>query len=383
MILTLFRKIFCLFIGLLSIMSMTIHARVHRNLLRMVSEPRAEWKLWMPGSKKHEVKNNLNHWGSSTEWKRWVHISQKRWSSGGGADLSDDEGSESDEWKSFQFGTFQSQMGPTKKQIAQAERLKRMAPPTEIDPLWNQLTDEEVLQGIEAVRQYVTADRQAKFSKVLASRTDFVRLVFENPVNVNNCWAALRTFDSFGIQFTEVIAEEASYHTSWRRDTMVQALGAQKWLSLRQEGDSASCLQRLKSQGYRIAASDLNPSAVSLYDVDFTAQKTVIVLGNEKSGISEAVRGEADVLFYLPMKGFAESLNVSAFCAVLCGVLQNQGALDPALSQMTPGAKNRILLTWLSRTAPGSLETMRRAGLDMDRVGNKIWDTVGSFSTKP
>jgi hypothetical protein len=81
------------------------------------------------------------------------------------------------------------------------------------------------------------------------------------------------------------------------------------------------------------------------------------------------------------MKGFAESLNVSAFVAVLLGVLESKGALAPELSTISPSERSRILLTWLCRTAPGSLETLRRAGLE--RAGNRLWDLVGVHTTKP
>ena len=260
------------------------------------------------------------------------------------------------------------------------EKLQKLAPPAEIDPLWAHLSDDDVIKGIEVVKQYVTAERQAKFKTVLDQRTNFVRFLFHNPINVNNVWACLRTFDTFGLQYTNVVTEELAYHTAWRKQTMTQALGAQKWLSLKQESDTTESLRRLKEQGYRIVATDLHESSVSANEVDWTAQKTVIVLGNEKVGISDAVRAEADVLFFMPMKGFAESLNVSAFSAAMCGLLEHRGALDPALSSMSQSERNRILLTWLSRSSPASLDVMKRHGID---AGMRLWDSLGSYTTKP
>ena len=343
---------------------------------------RAEWRAWLPITKPNTARFNSNHHGTLAEWRQWVFGSKRRWSSSSTSALGEndvDETEDDDEWRRFQFGTFASHMSPTKQQNDQMKKIQKMTPP-EIDPLWSHLTDDEITRSIEAVSVYVTEERRSKFTKVLGERTNFIRFVFENPINVNNCWACLRTFDSFGLQYSNVITQEETYQSEWRRQTMTSALGAQKWLSLKQESDPQTCIRRLREQGYRIAASDLHARAVSAYDVDWSRQKTAIVLGNEKCGISDAVRAEADILFYLPMKGFAESLNVSAFVASLCGILEHKGALSSSLSTISQADRNRILLTWLARSAPASLDVMRRAGI---AAGNKIWDTVGTFSTRP
>ena len=63
--------------------------------------------------------------------------------------------------------------------------------------------------------------------------------------------------------------------------------------------------------------------------LDWKSQKTVIVMGNEETGISEEVKSLADERFYIPMRGFAESLNVAAACAVICSHLATKDVLVP------------------------------------------------------
>ena len=63
--------------------------------------------------------------------------------------------------------------------------------------------------------------------------------------------------------------------------------------------------------------------------LDWNLQKTVIVMGNEENGISAEVKQLADERFYIPMRGFAESLNVAAACAVICSHLSSKDALAP------------------------------------------------------
>jgi hypothetical protein len=163
-------------------------------ITRMSALPaRAEWRAWLPITKPNTARFNANHHGTLAEWRQWV-IGSKRWSSSASAsgEKDVDETEDDDEWRRFQFGSFASRMSPTKQQNTQMNKIMKMAPP-EIDPLWSHLTDDEIIRGIEAVSLYVTEERRSKFSKVLGDRTNYIRFVFENPINVNNCWACLRT----------------------------------------------------------------------------------------------------------------------------------------------------------------------------------------------
>lgn len=106
--------------------------------------------------------------------------------------------------------------------------------------------------------------------------------------------------------------------------------------------------------------------------------KIVIVMGNEETGITNTMRENADGLFYIPMKGFAESLNLSVASAVMCAVLDAKGVLFPDMDRTT---KNRIMLTWMLRSVKGSLPILRRAGLNI--VGNSRYNKIGNITTNP
>ena len=159
---------------------------------------------------------------------------------------------------------------------------------------------------------------------------------------------------------------------------MFEALGAQKWMSLKQHKTTKECLSGLKEQGYRIAVTDIHGASEPIGEVDWKAGKTAIVLGNEKNGITEEAREMADIHFYLPMRGFAESLNISAFCAVAMAYLDSKGCLSPSLNRTQ---KQRIMLTWLARTAPGSTSLMRRAGVEVRT--DRLYENIAGYTTKP
>ena len=180
------------------------------------------------------------------------------------------------------------------------------------------------------------------------------------------------------MQYVDVITDKESYHNKQRRKSMFEALGAQKWMSLKQYKTTTECLSDLREQGYRIAVTDIHGDSKQIGEVDWQAGKTAIVLGNEKHGISDAAREMADIRFYLPMKGFAESLNVSAFCAVTMAYLDSKGCLSPSLNE---AQKRRIMLTWLARTAPGSTSLMRRAGIEVRT--DRLYENIAGYTTKP
>lgn len=274
-------------------------------------------------------------------------------------------------WKNFGYGDISDKQNEwilEKKEVDQ-------------DPIWKDLTKVEVDIGIDVLSKLVTENRLKKFQEVLKSRSKGIRFVFENPANVNNVWASLRTFDSLGIQYCDLILDPSRYINPKKRSSMVSALGAQKWLSIKQFENSTTCLKELKAKGYKIAVTDISPESVPLSEVDFKSQKTAIILGNEVSGSSEEVKNGADIRFHLPMKGFSESLNISAFCALLAGKLNADGALSMPYGRLDNDEEKRILLSWLAKTVPKASTVMRHAGID--KKDNKVWPNVAGFSTKP
>lgn len=74
-------------------------------------------------------------------------------------------------------------------------------------------------------------------------------------------------------------------------------------------------LDFLKSHGVQICATIVQ-SEMSYALADLT-QSTALVLGSEKGGLSDFWQQHADVKVKIPMKGMADSLNVSATAAIM------------------------------------------------------------------
>jgi tRNA (guanosine-2'-O-)-methyltransferase len=248
---------------------------------------------------------------------------------------------------------------------------------TKIDQKWSMLSKEEVLTAISILKPFCSPGRLEKLNKVIELRTSNIRMVFENPANENNLWASLRTFDSFGIQFIDIILSDV-FRSS--KGTMRNALGSQKWMTINGHNDSIDCLKSLKKDGFKLYGSDVNDNSISIHDLDWkTGDKIAIVMGNEKTGISRQVREEVDQTFHIPMKGFAESFNVSAASAIVCSVLDSRKLLDTKL--VCDIQKNQILLTWLCRSVESSLPLLRRNGLNVQ--GSNVYNSIANVTTKP
>jgi tRNA (guanosine-2'-O-)-methyltransferase len=321
------------------------------------------------------------------------------------------DGQENPDWDKWEFGSFSTSQRSSdfldeRRKVSQSAQDDSMSMLNETDvnspPFWEAMSLEDVRQSIDCLSKYITENRRNKFEEVLSQRTDRIRFAFENPSNANNIWAALRTFDIFGIQYADVISDPQAYDQSWRRTTMKTAMGAQKWLTLKAHHNTTECIKSLKDQGYRILASDIHTSSKSLYDIDFSTRGDssvessrdpsnreqvdgndkprgfVIVMGNEEKGVTEEMKALADERFYIPMKGFAESFNLAAASAVSCSVMESRGALSPSL---TEEQRTRIMLMWIARTVPRSILYLKTAGLlEGDEV---LWGSVAGYTTKP
>lgn len=233
---------------------------------------------------------------------------------------------------------------------------------------WESLPPELVRRATEVLASYVNPDRVERIRSVLSERTGHTRFLFENPSNPSNVWACLRTLDSFGIQHVDVVIQSSKYKgkaaISQKRG-MRTAMGSSKWLTLRNHPSTADAVSFLKEKGdsnsgkggCRIYASDVNPQAADIRDIDWDGddddRPICIVMGNEESGISDEMRELADGTFYLPMCGFAESYNLSVATAITLAYLSAASSSSTSSSVDGQGSDGRRTMTGPIR--PGDL----------------------------
>ena len=164
---------------------------------------------------------------------------------------------------------------------------------------------------IATLEPYLTEARRARIEDVLDGRTYTVATVVEGLINTGNVSAVMRSAEALGFQpFHVITGSEQRYKTSQRTSQ-----GAEKWLDVFQWETPAACVEHLKNNGYTVVATHLDATSVPIGEIDFT-QKTALVFGNERDGISEEMAALADRRCLIPMPGFTQSFNISVAAAV-------------------------------------------------------------------
>lgn len=162
---------------------------------------------------------------------------------------------------------------------------------------------------VDSLRDHVTEARFERIVGVARGRTLGVVPVLDNVADPHNASAILRSCDAFGVHEVHVIADERRF-----LGTKKVTRGTDRWLELVDHASPEAAVDALHAKGYRIyvASMEGEHTPESLASVD----KVAVVFGNERRGVSEALRAHADGTYRVPMVGFVESLNVSVAAAV-------------------------------------------------------------------
>jgi tRNA (guanosine-2'-O-)-methyltransferase len=166
--------------------------------------------------------------------------------------------------------------------------------------------------------EHLTERKRDLFEQVVSQRTRYFTLVLEDIYQAQNASALLRSAEAWGVQDLHIIENR---HTFQHHRKI--AKGAKDWLTIKRYNkmpdNSAACFETLKSNGYQIIVTALQPDAITLDQIDLN-KKTAVVMGTELTGASTTALKYADATMVIPMHGFTESLNVSVAAAV---ILQN------------------------------------------------------------
>ncbi len=192
---------------------------------------------------------------------------------------------------------------------------------------------------------WLTPERWQRLLIAASFRQLDVSLVAENIIDPHNISAMMRSAEAFGIQNLEVIGQSEEF-----RGHPKTSSSAREWLTINISKSTEECLSRLRSEGKRIFATRLDPTAISIYSVDWT-QPCAILLGNEHAGVSDQAAALADETVYIPMVGLVQSFNVSVASAIVLAELYRQrfqaGLYDGEMREN----RKELLFQWLAREA--------------------------------
>jgi tRNA (guanosine-2'-O-)-methyltransferase len=149
--------------------------------------------------------------------------------------------------------------------------------------------------------------RKEKIDRVVEQRTRTFTVVLDRLEDSFNMAAVLRTCEAMGVQEVHVVINpEAPFLPNSR-----VAQGCDKWLDVKLYKSFAECREHLKQRGFALYASAIREGSTSLYSLRFDS-KIAIIFGNERFGVSEEVLANVDGSFWIPMRGFSQSINISA-----------------------------------------------------------------------
>lgn len=131
-----------------------------------------------------------------------------------------------------------------------------------------------------------------------------------------NVGTIIRTCDWFGVHGVLLGRQSVDlYNPKVVRSTM----GSLFHLPVIVNVDLPAALSTAREQGYRIYVAD--PGGETHFDRIRYDRKSVLVFGNEAWGVTDAVKGLADVRVSIRKYGAAESLNVGIACGIMLSTL--------------------------------------------------------------
>ena len=221
----------------------------------------------------------------------------------------------------------------------------------------NNLTTEQCRERIDYLAQFMLPERLATLRCALENRTDYMTLLAENMFHPQNASALVRHCEAFGVQNLHTVQTLCKFNPN-----VDIVRGTDKWIDIHHHASTADALAHLKSEGYRIIATTPHRESCTPESFDVTKGKFAIVMGTEKTGISDEVMAAADEVLRRPMGGMGESLNVSACAAIIVYMLSERMRHEVEGWQLTDEQQTKTLYKWLVETVKDAKPLLKRGG---------------------
>lgn len=144
-------------------------------------------------------------------------------------------------------------------------------------------------------------------------------LVLDNVTNSYNIGSFIRLADAFAIEKIIVCGELTISDKKLKKASRNEA----KWVNIEYSDSTISSLQTLLDKGYTVYSVELCQQSVDYSTVNYPSP-SVLVLGNERKGVSEAALKLSHQQIHIPMFGMGNSLNVSTAGAIVLAECANQ-----------------------------------------------------------
>lgn len=215
----------------------------------------------------------------------------------------------------------------------------------------------DVVEIARELEPFVKPERAARLRAVFAARLDAVTLLLDAPHDPHNGAAVLRSCDAFGLQRLHVVERIETFLAS----TTV-ARGSERWVDVRTYPRPGEAVEALRASGHQLIAThprgDLEPRDLG------SIPRLALVLGNERHGIHPELEAACAHSVSVPMRGFAESLNVSVTGAILL-----QHATSGRPGDLPEGEQALLYARALVLTVPHAPEILAARGVRLPPLG--------------
>lgn len=157
---------------------------------------------------------------------------------------------------------------------------------------------------IQILGEYLTPDRRARITEVIAERTYSVAPVVEGLYDQGNVSAVMRSAEALGYQSLHVAETQDNFKIANR-----VTQGADKWLDVCRWATTRGCVAWLRAHGYRVIAMCMD-GARPIAEIEFETP-AALCFGSERDGVSPELLELADERVVIPMPGFTRSFNIS------------------------------------------------------------------------
>ncbi|MBQ0081069.1 MAG: RNA methyltransferase [Alistipes sp.] len=219
----------------------------------------------------------------------------------------------------------------------------------------NELTLDEIERQTNYLLEFMLSSRAETLKQCLRNRTKYMTIATENMFHEHNASAVIRHCDAFGIQSLHTVEKLCPFAPS-----LHITRGSEKWIDIHRHSSTSQLISSLKEEGYRIIATSPHEGGSTPETFDIKKGPFAIVLGTEKTGISDEIKKNADEFMAIPMYGLVESLNVSATAAIITHILSERIRHEIDNWQLSMEDYIRLLFKWAKISVQDSSQILER-----------------------
>jgi tRNA (guanosine-2'-O-)-methyltransferase len=205
---------------------------------------------------------------------------------------------------------------------------------------------------IDTLSPFINLERQKRIKNVIKNRQTGIVPVLDEIHDEANLTAVTRTAEAFGLQSILV------FNNVLLKTNRKVSRGADKWLTINHyhRSHKKQVMEALKQENYQVVATGLGTEAISPQEVPMD-RKTLLVMGNEKSGVSNEIMELADYTVKIPMKGFSQSLNISVAAGIIFSQILSRNPTfecNNDRNKLSQEQHNRLYAQFLLKAIQGS-----------------------------